>query len=269
METATSPFRNTASACARRSLALFPTINRRSFAGVSTPSAAKSRAMTRAADASMCTPSAVSNARVASRSDIEGVTSSSSETSSSSSSSETSSSSSSSSSLFFSRFLRTETSSRFSREKRDSARASAGTSAPASRGSSAARIATAPRSVRPRANAAAAPSDTRWAARARGSRSALPRDGPRTRALSSGSFDGTRRRASSVTRRRGEACFRASRGRGSGRRAPRRVRPRHRSTASEVSRRPFFPALCIGQADVAKGVSKKKSASGDHPHVCE
>ena len=187
METATSPFRNTASACARRSLALFPTIRRRSFAGVSMPSAAKSRAMTRAADASMCTPSAVSNARVASRSDIEGVTSSSSETSSSSSSSETSSSSSSSetssSSLFFSRFLRTETSSRFSREKRDSARASAGSSAPASRGSSAARIATAPRSVRPRANAAAAPSDTRWAARARGSRSALPRDGPRTRAL--------------------------------------------------------------------------------------
>ena len=183
METATTPFRNTASACARRSLALFPTIRRRSFAGVSTPSAAKSRAMTRAADASMCTPRAVSNARVASRSDIEGVTSSSSETSSSSSSETSSSSSSSSSSLFFSRFLRTETSSRFSREKRDSARASAGSSAPASRGSSAARIATAPRSVRPRANAAAAPSDTRWAARARGSRSALPRDGPRTRAL--------------------------------------------------------------------------------------
>ena len=41
METATTPFRNTASACARRSLALFPTIRRRSFAGVSTPSGRK------------------------------------------------------------------------------------------------------------------------------------------------------------------------------------------------------------------------------------
>ena len=94
METATTPLMNTAKACARRSLALFPTIRRRSFAGVSTPSAAKSRAMTRAADASMCTPSAVSNARVASKSDIDGGMSSSSETSSSSSSSSSPSSSS-------------------------------------------------------------------------------------------------------------------------------------------------------------------------------
>ena len=171
MESATTALTSTASACVRISLKLLPTIMRRSFAGVSTPSAAKSRAMTLAADSFMCTPSTVSSARVASTSDIDVFFFS---------------SSSSSSSLFFFFFLRTETSKRSLFAKCDSR---AGSAAFASGGSSAARVATVPRSARPRANAAAAPRDTRSNGD-RDPRSPFPREagflslgGPRTSPL--------------------------------------------------------------------------------------